>query len=56
MAEMYTLSELLVLSNRIGMHYDFVDLYLVQRSIISVDWLSFHQIQSLKPINDLTNI
>lgn len=56
MAEMYTLSELLVLGNGIGMHYDFVDLYLVQRPIISIDWLSFHQIQGLKPINDLSNI
>lgn len=35
------------------MHDDLVDLDLVQGSIISVDWLALHQIQSLKPVNDL---
>lgn len=50
------LSNLFILCDRISVHYYFMDLYFVQRSIVSVNWLSLHQIQSLKSIDNLNNI
>lgn len=54
--EVVFLSNLFILCDRISVHYYFMDLYFVQRSIVSVNWLSLHQIQSLESVNYLNNI
>ena len=46
-------SYLLILGKRVGVEDHFVDLDVVEGSIVAVDWLSLHQIQGFESIDHL---
>ena len=35
---------------------DFVDFDVVERSIVLVNWFSFHEVESFKSVNDLASL